>query len=133
MKDVIYDEFQNKAEEVLIRHANILDLLSKFNEASAKSQRAVTKTITQCGCVKLHKNLDLTEKCCTDEDNTCSTPSKHQLDGEVCQICRDKIEEELGRLEFYVASICNIMDISMYDVMLKEYNKISTLGKFSLY
>lgn len=117
MKDVIYDEFQNKVDEVLIRHANLLDILSKIDEASSKTNRAVVKTITQCGCVKLAN---------TDEE-------PNHIMGNICPVCRDKIEEELGRLQFYISAVCNALDINLYDVLLKEYNKINTLGKFSLY
>lgn len=116
MKDVIYDEFQNKVDEVLIRHANLLDILSKINEASSKTNRAVVKTITHCGCVKL-----------SDDEAT------NYISGDICPVCRDKVEEELGKLQFYISAVCNALDINLYDVLLKEYNKINTLGKFSLY
>ncbi|MBM7561767.1 nucleoside triphosphate pyrophosphohydrolase family protein [Fusibacter tunisiensis] len=131
MKDLIYDEFQNKVDEVLIRHANLLDIVSKLNEAASKSNRAVIKTITNCGCVKIDvSKVDLPEDLSYEELK--DFKSEHLI-GEPCPICRDKIEEELGRLEFYVAALCNLLDLNMYDIVLKEYKKISTLGRFSLY
>lgn len=126
MKDVIFDEFQNKVDEVLIRHANLLDILSKIDEVSSKTNRAVVKTITQCGCVKLSCTHDVKETPIEDE-------SRNHISGELCPICRDKIEEEMGKLHFYLNALCNALDINSYDVLLKEYKKISTLGKFSLY
>ncbi|MGX8797131.1 DUF1573 domain-containing protein [Fusibacter sp. JL298sf-3] len=116
MKDVIYDEFQNKVDEVLVRHASLLDIMSKLSDATSKSNRAVTKTITQCGCVQLK-----------------SSHEEAPVDGEVCSICREKIEEELGHLGFYIAALCNTLDLNLYDVLLKEYKKINTLGKYTLY
>ena len=131
MKDVIYDEFQNKVDEVLIRHANLLDIVSKMDEAASKSNRAVIKSITNCGCVKL--DVSQTE---FPEGLTYDALKEYRaehIQGKPCPVCRDKIEEELGRLEFYVAALCNVLDLNLYDVLLKEYNKINTLGKFSLY
>ncbi len=131
MKDVIYDEFQNKVDEVLIRHANLLDILSKMGDAAAKSNRAVIKSITNCGCVQLNvTKVEIPEN--LSYDSLKEFKSEH-LQGEPCAVCREKIEEELGRLEFYIAAICNTLDISLYDVLLKEYKKISTLGRYSLY
>ncbi|MCA0386067.1 MAG: DUF1573 domain-containing protein [Firmicutes bacterium] len=131
MKDVIYDEFQDKVDEVLIRHANLLDILSKMSDSAAKANRAVVKSITSCGCVQLNvaKN-ELPED--LSYEALKEFKSEH-LQGKPCPVCREKIEEELGRLEFYIAAICNTMDISLYDVLLKEYKKISTLGRYSLY
>lgn len=131
MKDVIYDEFQNKVDEVLIRHANLLDILSKMGDAASKANRAVIKSITNCGCVTLNvTKVELPENMTYDALK--EYRSEH-LNGEPCPVCREKIEEELGRLEFYIAAVCNTLDISMYDVLLKEYKKISTLGRYSLY
>lgn len=131
MKDVIYDEFQNKVDEVLIRHANLLDIVSKMSEAATKSNRAVIKSITNCGCVTLDvSKVDIPED--LSYEALKEFKAEH-LKGEPCPVCREKIEEELGRLEFYVAALCNVLDMNMYDIILKEYKKISTLGRFSLY
>ncbi len=131
MKDVIYDEFQNKVDEVLIRHANLLDVLSKMGDACSKSNRAVIKSITNCGCVSLNVNkVELSDEMTYE---ALKEFKAEHLQGQPCPVCREKIEEELGRLEFYIAALCNSLDINLYDVLLKEYNKINTLGKFSLY
>ena len=131
MKDVLYDEFQNKVDEVLIRHNSLLDILTKLSDASSKSNRAVVKSITNCGCITLDTLNVKPPEDATYED------LKHfrsdHIKGELCPTCRDKIEEELGNLEYYVAALCNSLDINLYDVLLKEYKKINTLGKFSLY
>ena len=131
MKDVIYDEFQNKVDEVLIRHVNLLDIVSKLSESAARSNRAVIKTVTSCGCVSLNvAKIDIPEDATYDALK--EFRSEH-MQGKPCPVCRDKIEEELGKLEFYIAALCNGLDLNLYDVLLKEYNRINTLGRYSLY
>ena len=33
---------------------------------------------------------------------------------------------------FYLASLCNALGLNLYDIYLKEYDKMNTLGKFTL-
>ncbi len=131
MKDAIYDEFQDKVDEVLIRHASLLDILSKINDAESKSNRAVIKSITSCGCISLDANKTPAPEGTPYED--LKEYRADHIKGALCPTCRDKIEEELGNLEFYIAALCNSLDINLYDIMLKEYKKINALGKFGLY
>ncbi len=131
MKDLIIDQFQNSVEEVLIRHVSLLDIITKFSEASSKVNRAVAKSITACGCLELSNcSKDLPEDAVYDQlkDHGHTT-----LKGELCPVCREKIESEIGNLMFYLAAMCNKADVNMYDVFLKEYDRIKTLGKFNLY
>lgn len=131
MKDLIIDQFQNSVEEVLIRHVSLLDIITKFSEASSKVNRAVAKTITSCGCLELSnnpKNLP--------EDAVYDQLKEHgftALQGELCPVCREKVESEIGNLMFYLAAMCNKADVNLYDVFLKEYDRIQTLGKYNLY
>ena len=53
MKDLICDEFQN-VRDLLIRHRSILDILSKLSESACRVNRAVVKSITDCGCVSIN-------------------------------------------------------------------------------
>ncbi|OJV61919.1 MAG: DUF1573 domain-containing protein [Clostridiales bacterium 38-18] len=131
MKDVIYDEFQNKVDEVLIRHANLLDILSKMGDAASRTNRAVVKSITSCGCLE----LNVSKSDVPDDSNyeALKNFKSEHINGALCPTCREKVEEELGKLEFYIAALCNSLDINLYDVILKEYKNISTLGRFSLY
>lgn len=131
MKDLIYDQFQNKVDETLIRHANVLDIMTKFSDATSKTNRALVKTITECGCVTLKTTeLQVPEGASYDELKDIKGNS---LTSNLCPACREVIEKEMGNLQFYLAALCNEVDINLYDVMLKEYNRISTLGKFNLY
>lgn len=131
MKDVIYDEFQNKVDEVLIRHANLLDILSKMGDAASRTNRAVVKSITSCGCLEL--NVSKSDVPNDSNYEALKDFKSEHINGSLCPTCREKVEEELGKLEFYIAALCNSLDINLYDVILKEYKNISTLGRFSLY
>lgn len=130
MKDLIYDEFQNAVEDVLIRHSTLLDIITKLQGSVSNTNRAAIKTITSCGCMTLNSAEDKGD---IESYDDLKTKTKLDLGGEVCPVCREKIEEEMGDLLFYLAALGNKLDINLYDVLLKEYNKITTLGKFTLY
>ncbi len=38
----------------------------------------------------------------------------------------------MGEELFYIAAICNALDLSIYDIMLKQKSNLDLLGKFSL-
>ena len=131
MKDVIFDEFQSCVEDSLIRHKSLLDILSKLQESESRLNRAVTKAVTNCGCVKLSAEKQVL---CSDKENYDTnlhqSPSSH-ITGNLCENCVDIIESELGNHFFYLFSLCNTLNINLYDTLLKEYEKISMLGKFT--
>ncbi len=131
MKDLIYDEFQNAVQDITIRHSTLLDIITKLNQGASDTNRAVVKSITNCGCISLNtKKTDMPENITLDEMKN----YKHDhIDGQLCKDCRDAIEEELGNTFFYIAALCNKLDLNIYDILLKEYSTITTLGKFNLY
>ena len=102
MKDIIFDTFQNDVSTSLIRHKSILDVLTKYTESCSKVNRSVAKAVTNCGCI----------------DITASN-------------CREVIENQIGTSLFYLVSLCNILDINLYDVLINETSKLDTLGKFT--
>lgn len=131
MKDLLFDSFQEKVDEVLIRHTSVIDLMAQIQNASSRTNRAIVRSITECGCIaidasKIHFPEDLSE------EHIRAHRDSH-LKGELCENCREKVEEEIGNLTFYVTGLCNTLDLNLYDIMLKEYKKINTLGKFSMY
>jgi len=131
MKDLLCDNFQNKVDEVLVRHVNILDVITKYNQTAAVVNRAVVKSITDCGCVSLDSS-----KCEVPSEISYSEIKDYKqshITGELCPICKEKIEQEIGNNLFYLAALCNHLGLNLYDSMLKEYQKINTLGKFTLY
>ncbi len=130
MKDLLCDEFQNTVSELLIRHQSILDVLSKLQEASARINRAVTKAVTSCGCVKVNaerrkipENMSISEL---------KEFLESHLNGDLCPNCQEIVEAEIGRSLFYVAALCNQLDLNLYDIFIKEQKKLSTLRFFNL-
>ncbi|TZE82689.1 DUF1573 domain-containing protein [Calorimonas adulescens] len=130
MKDIIVDDFQNTVNEVLFRHKSILDVLTKLQETDARIGRAVAKAVTVCGCIKIEAqkqeippDIDITE---------ISNFTSSHLSGELCDECREVINQELQNHLFYLAALCNLLNINLYDNMLEEYDKLTTLGTFNM-
>lgn len=130
MKDVIFDEFQDKVNQSLLRHKSVLDILTKFQETNARVNRAVVKSVTNCGCV----NIDASKQqvpCDNDSIESLNDCMKTHLNGDLCDGCREVIEREIGNNLFYLTALCNVMDISLYDILIKEYDRMNTLGKYT--
>ena len=129
VKDLLCDEFQNTVSELLIRHQSILDILTKFQESTARVSRAVAKAVTSCSCIKV-----VTEKTLLPEDVTVEQLKallNSNIYGSICDDCRDIIESEMGKSLFYMAAMCNTLDLNLYDVLVKEQKKIDTLRIFN--
>ncbi|MBU3188630.1 DUF1573 domain-containing protein [Clostridium bowmanii] len=133
MKDCIFDNFQNSVDESLLRHRSILDIITKLQESEARVNRAVVKSITNCGCIKVEAKKQYTPDNIDDLDlDTLSSSLDTHMEGNLCENCREVIEREIGNNLFYTTSLCNLLDLNLYDVILKEYDKINTLGKYNL-
>lgn len=130
MKDLLYNQFQDSVDELLIRHKSILDVLTKFQESQTRVNRAVVKAVTSCGCIEINsrKQSYSNEISIQELKDFMDT----HLKGNICSNCRDVIEKEIGNNLFYMAALCNLVDVSMYDVLLKEYEKIKTLGIYNM-
>ncbi|MDD6769964.1 DUF1573 domain-containing protein [Inconstantimicrobium porci] len=131
MKDIIFDDFQNSVDDSLLRHRSILDIMSKYTESTARVNRAITKAVTNCGCIKINadkQNL-LNDNMSMDELNNCL---QSHISGKLCDNCREIIEKEMGNNLFYLTSLCNALGVNLYDILLNEYDKINTLGKFTM-
>jgi len=131
MKDLICDEFQNTVDNLLIRHHSILDVLSKLTESSCRVNRAVVKAVTECGCISVQAgkiqipdNIESVAELKAYLDN--------HLRGNVCPHCEEVITNELGKMLFYTAALCNYMNVNLYDVFLKEYKNANALGYFNM-
>jgi hypothetical protein len=131
MKDLICDEFQNAVGDLLIRHHSILDVLSKLSEATCRVNRAVIKTVTDCGCVSIEaEKLRIPEHIeSLGELRDCLD---NHLRGKLCPNCQEVVYNEMGKLLFYTAALCNTIDINLYDVFIKEYKKATALGVYNL-
>lgn len=130
LKDIMIDKFQFTVGELLIRNKSILDLITKFQDSNARANRGIVKSITQCGCVKVNaeKQISFTD---ADFDEVQNLMETH-LEGNLCENCRDYIEKDIGRNLFYLASICNTLDLNLYDIIIKELDRIKMLGKYNL-
>lgn len=130
MKDLLCDEFQDAVRESLVRHTSILDVMTKYQEASARINRAIVKSVTTCGCVQIDASKpevppDISLKEMRNYMNS-------HLKGTLCDSCVEAVEEEIGRQLFYLAALCNTLDLNIFDVMIKEHKKLTTLGIFNI-
>jgi hypothetical protein len=124
------DQFQSTVKSLLIRHQSILDILSKGQESSGRVNRAVVKSVTSCGChaINAHKKPIPPDASLADLKELLNS----QLEGFMCDNCRDIVEAELGKQLFYMAALANALNISMSDVLYQEHKKLQTLTVFNL-
>ncbi|TCO69676.1 nucleoside triphosphate pyrophosphohydrolase family protein [Marinisporobacter balticus] len=131
MCDSIINKFQDSVSEVLIRHKSILDIISKYQESCSKVNRSIIKSATSCGCIHVDgKKQTIPE--------TISYKELHDfmnnhVSGDLCDICKDKIEKEMGNHLFYLVALCNTLDLDLHEIFKKQCKSIDTLGKYSLY
>lgn len=130
IKNMVLDEFQYTVQELLVRNKSILDAITKFQDSNARINRSIVKTVTQCGCLKINAEKQQYPESIVFEEVRNSM--KTHTEGELCENCRDIIEKDIGRNLFYLASICNILDLNMYDVFIKELDRIKMLGQYNL-
>jgi hypothetical protein len=124
------EDFEKTVSECLLRHQSILDLLSKCQESSARANRAIIKSVTTCGCIKIEA-----QKQPIPPDASLIDLKKifsNHLKGELCDNCREIIIDELGKNLFYITALCNTLGISLQEVIEEENSKSKTLGKFKL-
>lgn len=122
--------FQKQVSDLLLRHRSLIDVLSKLGQADASVNRAVSKAITDCGCIELHATKQSYAHNGNFED--AKSTLKTHVHGELCDQCREVISSELGRNLFYMSALCNLLDIQLEDVLKNEEKKCSTLGIFNL-
>lgn len=125
-----FDEFQDQVDEVLIRHRSILDILTKIQESSGRVNRAVAKSVTDCGCIKINSQKQSIPK-----DISYSELKEHMsdhVDGYLCDVCKEKIEEEICASIFYITGLCNSFNLNLDDMLEKHASKIDMLGKYGL-
>lgn len=130
MKDIMVDEFQYTVQELLVRNKSIIDTITKFQDSNARVNRSIVKAVTQCGCIKINaKKQGVFEN--QDFEEIREAMDTH-LEGKLCDNCRDQIEKEIGSNLFYLASICNTLDLNLYDVIIKEQDRVKMLGQYNL-
>lgn len=138
MKDLIFDEFQNSVDSCLLKHKSILDILSKLQESQSRVNRSVVKAVTSCGCIKIKAEKQNIDYSLSNEEldkltlDALDSPLNSHLEGHICDNCRKVMESELGSHLFYITSLCNSLDLNLYDILLTEYKNINTFDKIHL-
>lgn len=123
-------QFQEEVSELVIRHRSLLDILSKYHQASSSVHRSVAKAITECGCIELAaKKQNYMEN--MSKDQAIELLETH-VKGNPCEQCKEVISAELGSNLFYMSALCNLLDINLDEVVSNESNKCSTLGFFNM-
>lgn len=130
MNDMVVDKFQYTVQELLVRNKSIIDQLTKFQDSNARINRAIVKAVTQCGCIQINAH----KQPFNDEDvfEDISSSVENHLTGSLCDNCRDLIEKEIGSNLFYMASLCNTLDLNLYDIIIKELDRAKLLGKYNM-
>lgn len=123
-------KFQSTVSNYLIRHRSVLDTTSKFQEASARVNRAIAKAVTSCGCLKVKAGKQPIPKEASLSEAT--QYMQTHLEGNLCDSCREAIETEIGTALFYLTAICHLLGLDMDEIMHQENDRITTLGLYSL-
>ncbi|HHX24588.1 MAG: DUF1573 domain-containing protein [Tepidanaerobacteraceae bacterium] len=130
MKDLSCDEFQDTVAGCLVRHKSIIDVLTKIHETSARVNRAVSKSVTNCGCLQINaKKQQIPDEIRLFE--LVSYMDTHTK-GELCVDCKEIVEQEIGNHLFYLAALCNILGLNLKDIICAENEKLSTLGIYNM-
>ncbi len=124
------DDFQEQVSQLLIRHRSVLDVISKTQESCARVNRALTKAITECGCVEVNAQKQAYDptKSINDHSDHLST----HFAGSLCEHCKEILTAELGKNLFYLSALCNLSNIKLSEVLKAESEKLNTLGVFNL-
>lgn len=128
--DLLLTSFQQQVSNLLLRHRSFLDVTSKLQESNARVNRALMKAVTECGCleVKAKRQAFMNEQ---DLEHWKKQLDTH-LTNQLCENCADVITDEMGKNLFYLSALCNLLDLSLQEVVQKESEKLSTLGIFNL-
>ncbi|MCS1352506.1 DUF1573 domain-containing protein [Mechercharimyces sp. CAU 1602] len=122
------DQFQLQVSDLLLRHRSLLDVVSKFQESNARTNRAIMKAVTDCGCIKIHADRQPFDDATTIEE--CKEGFTSHLSGQLCSNCRDIVKSEMGKNLFYLAAMCNLFKIPLSEVIASEQECLNTLGSF---
>ncbi|NLM05889.1 MAG: DUF1573 domain-containing protein [Tissierellia bacterium] len=126
--EVLYD-FQHQVENSLLRHKSILDIMTKMEEYNSRMNRAIAKSCTMCGCIEINAKKQQYDGETFEE--SLKTISSH-VKGELCPVCKENLEREIGSYLFYLMAMCNSFGIEISDVLDREYLNTKTLGFFSM-
>lgn len=128
-KNIVCEDFQSQVSQFLVRHKSVLDIMSKMHEYNSRINRAVVKSVTNCGCISINASKQEFSG-----ESYCDLANKldNHIRGKLCPSCKEIIDSEIGNYLFYLASLCNSLDLDLMDILSKESDKNNTLGIYSL-
>ena len=94
--------------------------------------RALVKSVTTCGCVRINAQKNQFPEGSNLSMEEIKSYMDDHLEGELCPNCREVVEEEIGRVLFYTAALANLLDVNIYDILIKENKKLAALGVYHL-
>jgi hypothetical protein len=130
MDSLVKHDFQELVDKYLIRHRSILDILTKLSESAARTNRAVAKAVTVCGCIR----IDAEKQSFPNDINYSDLRPymENHVEGKLCESCQDVIENEIGRTIFYLTALSNALDLDLNEVIEKERKTLEALGVYNL-
>jgi hypothetical protein len=133
LADFSFADFQAAVSDCLIRHRSVLDVITKFQEASARVNRAVAKSVTVCGCMEINASKQRLPEPADDMSlsDLKQLMSTH-IAGELCADCKDSLETEVGRCLYYLVALCSVAGINFDEVMTREWERLHMLGLFNM-
>ncbi len=117
------DRLQQAIEKYYHRNKGITDTLSKLTVSVAKTQRAIIKSATQCGC---------TEIFVTKQPPDLEGEAESMLIGSICRSCREQIEKNTGDTLFYLLSLMHLTGTDFNKLVKSQLHQTEWLGKFNL-
>lgn len=123
-------EFQKTTSDLQFLNKSILDIVTKLDEQTSMLNRAVFKSATHCGCIEIHATKQLYSLDKSLEENQAELDT--HIEGALCPKCKDKVEEEMGELLFYLASMCESLDLDLKEIMSQKHQHLKTLGLYNL-
>jgi len=125
----IIDELQALSSEVSIRHKSILDIMTKLDEYNARINRAVAKSVTNCGCIEISAKKQDFE---SDTLEELAQKLDSHVRGNICNVCKEKLEEEIGSYIFFLSSLAETLGFNLSDTIKKELERDRILGIYTM-
>jgi len=130
MNDKLAGNFESAVDECLLRHRSILDVMTKFQEASSRVNRALAKAATECGCISVNATR---QRIPADaEYSQLRNYMSSHISGQLCDHCKEVLTRELGHALFYITAICRLTDLPLEKMLEQELRNLNTLGVFHL-
>lgn len=125
----VSEELQDEIPNVLSRHKSILDIMTKLEEYNSRTNRAIAKSVTRCGCISIHATK---QELGTESLQDMLKNAKSHVEGSLCSNCKDVLDVEIGTYIFYLTSLCEVLDLDFNSILEKELDRIKTLGIYNL-